>query len=408
MIMLNSSSSFVNAQDPKSNVTQLIQYWGYPVEQHYVTTTDGFILSVQRIPYGRSSLSRQIPKDKKKVVFLQHGFLDCSATWVNNLPYQSLGYILADAGFDVWLGNARGNEYSNRNIYHSKHDKQFWNFSWDEISILNEEMAIYDLTAMVDYALKVSGQPKLAYVGHSQGTTMGFECFSSNADSNTKYPACPKDFTNKISIFIAIAPVTYLEHVNSPMMEALAKLHVDEILEFLGVGDFLPTTQQLEKWIPGICSNSILQKAVCMNVYCIMSGCDGLENKANSSRLPLYMDRLPAGTSTMNAGHWAQLVRSKKFQMFDYHFGNYDHYHQVSAPQIELSNLHVDIAIYHGGLDILADYNDVKKLLSKLPKERLKNVMFFSDFGHIDLVWGINNYQLFFNDIVKRVSDSFN
>lgn len=36
----------VNAQDVRSNVTQLIQYWGYPVEQHDVTTPDGYILSV--------------------------------------------------------------------------------------------------------------------------------------------------------------------------------------------------------------------------------------------------------------------------------------------------------------------------------------------------------------------------
>ena len=38
--------SSVHAQDPRSNVTQLIQYWGYPVEQHFVTTADGFVLSM--------------------------------------------------------------------------------------------------------------------------------------------------------------------------------------------------------------------------------------------------------------------------------------------------------------------------------------------------------------------------
>src|SRR3989338_5709669 len=219
-------------------------------------------------------------------------------------------------------------------------------------------MANYDLPSMVSYALKVTGQPKLAYVGHSQGTTMAFECFSSNADANTKYPACPKDFTDKISIFIAIAPVSYLNHVKSPLMKALAQFHVDDILELLGVDEFLPTTKELEKWVPGICSNSILKKEICMNVYCVMSGCNGLENKANSSRLSLYLDRLPAGTSTLNAGHWAQLIRSKQFQMFDYGSHNMHHYHQNNPPLIDLTNLHVDIALYHAGLDILGDTGD--------------------------------------------------
>ena len=56
-------------------------------------TEDGYILSLQRIPYGRKN-----PAKRKGVILLQHGLLDSANTWVMNLPSQSLGFLLADDG----------------------------------------------------------------------------------------------------------------------------------------------------------------------------------------------------------------------------------------------------------------------------------------------------------------------
>ena len=58
--------------DEYRNTIELITSKGYPAEEHPVTTKDGYILRMHRIPNGKNGNH----KPNKPIVFLQHGLLD--------------------------------------------------------------------------------------------------------------------------------------------------------------------------------------------------------------------------------------------------------------------------------------------------------------------------------------------
>lgn len=59
----------------------------YPAEEYEVKTTDGYSLCLHRI--SGSPLSP--PGKKKPIVFMQHGLLASSDTWVLRGPRKDLG-----------------------------------------------------------------------------------------------------------------------------------------------------------------------------------------------------------------------------------------------------------------------------------------------------------------------------
>lgn len=81
-------------------------------------------------------------------------------------------------------------------------DKKYWEFSWTE-------MGDHDAPAQIDYVRKFTNQAKITYIAHSQGTT---QMFYQLAKPNNNWG-------NKLNLFIALAPVTRLDHTMSDLFK---------------------------------------------------------------------------------------------------------------------------------------------------------------------------------------------
>ena len=121
---------------------------GMDVEDHYPVTDDGYVLCLHRLVPGHlSSRSASDIADtlaSRPTVLLWHGFMMSSEVFMCS-PNGNLAAMLLDAGYDVWLGNTRGNRYSCKHVKldRNTNEREFWRFGLDEL-------ARFDLPNSVD------------------------------------------------------------------------------------------------------------------------------------------------------------------------------------------------------------------------------------------------------------------
>ena len=169
------------------------------------------------------------------------------------------GYYLAERGYDVWLGNCRGNHYSRQ---HEKLDPQvdqtYWNFSWDE-------MGKYDVPATLAKVQEVKGATtQLTYIGHSMGTTMFWVALQENPE-----------LTSNIEHMIGLGPVAKVSNMISPLRHLAPWIHELQILlKLLGVHQFLPTNNILQELMQAACDETMSELEICDNLLFLITGFD--------------------------------------------------------------------------------------------------------------------------------------
>jgi lysosomal acid lipase/cholesteryl ester hydrolase len=176
-------------------------------------------------------------------------------SWLLNPADQNLPLILADQGFDVWMGNTRGTRFSRRHKYLNPSQRAFWNWTWDEL-------VSYDLPAMFDHIHGLTGQ-KIHYLGHSLGTLIGFASFSE------------KGLVDQVRSAAMLSPVAYLSHMTTVIGDIAAKTFLAEVPSFslatsiLGWPEFNPKSGLVGDFIKAICLKAGID---CYDLVSVITG----------------------------------------------------------------------------------------------------------------------------------------
>lgn len=352
--------------------------YGYEAEEHIVQTKDGYLLGLHRLPYRRGEEAEVVNTEnstvRKKVVYLHHGLLMNSEVWVcltderRCLPFQ-----LVERGYDVWLGNNRGNKYSKKSTRTSPASADFWNFSIDEF-------AFHDIPDSIEYILQVTKQPSLSYIGFSQGTAQAFAALSVHSNLN-----------QKVDVFVALAPAMSPAGLYNGIVDALMKASPHVVFLAFGRRSILSSTAMWQ----AILYPPIFVRIIDISLRMLFNWTG--ENITQIQKLAAY-PHLYSFTSTKSVVHWFQIIRNQAFQMYDDEVGgplamgnNSRYYKPVRYPT---KNIRSPIVLIYGGSDSLVD---ISVMLSALP--RRTTVKEIPKYEHLDFLWASDVDKLVFKHI---------
>ncbi|ORZ18776.1 Alpha/Beta hydrolase protein [Absidia repens] len=424
----------VSSLEKAETFEKMVNFWNhYNYEQHLIRTKDDYLLCAHRVPSVKTQ-GRQPPADiyckpiinengmdildcldrfaprydedndnennddddsatsgdngssggGKPVVLLYHGFLMSSEIWAcNTSEYRNLPLLLASLGYDVWLGNARGNKYSQAHQKLSANDTQFWNFSLNEL-------AMYDLPDTIDYILETTGRKNLTYIGFSQGTALGFSSLSVNRDLN-----------KKVNLFIALAPATTPIGLHHPLIDSFVKAAPSVIYLIFGRKMPLKLTMFWQRMVSPPLFVQIIDACVRF-----LFGWTG-KNISSEQKLVSYQ-HLYSPTSVKTLVHWFQIIRTGQFQMFDEMHSRLPFKRPSSvtdhiAPKFPTKQIKTPMALLYGGSDSLVNF---EVLSADLPRP-LAYIKRIDTWEHLDFIWAKGIENIVFPDILHLL-DHFN
>ncbi|KAL1497782.1 hypothetical protein ABEB36_008680 [Hypothenemus hampei] len=339
---------------------------GFLLKKHNVRTEDGWILTLFRLKNLKHS-------GQKNVIFLQHG-LAADATCFMANGNNSLAFILAEEGYDVWMGNYRGTEFSSHQTL-TPLNKKYWDFSLTELSI--------DLAAVIQF-VHTKTKRKILYIGHSMGGTGGVIYLSTR----------PEEAKNYISHTILIQPAIFMSHtVGFFTLENIKTYYgLLQTMDYMNLNLYFSSNPD-ENLIFNICVRSLADIKFCINLFDKILG---------TSMYPISPPKLPMALLAIRGViyklilHFSQILHSGEFKMFDYGTkGNLQVYNSTKPPFFDITKIPTSVSWIYGETDALVPKRDILENFEKYRKPNWD-------------IYGIpynHGYFLFDEQVSKRFSN---
>ncbi|KAK4208678.1 Alpha/Beta hydrolase protein [Rhypophila decipiens] len=358
----STSESIRNASD----FVDICSMFGYTAEEHLVQTKDGYLLLLHRLAWKKGEEETRVNRGpnstKKRVVYLHHGLLMNSEVWVCLTDAQRcLPFVLVERGFDVWLGNNRGNKYSKKSVNSSPTSTEFWNFSIDEF-------AFHDIPDSISYILETTSQESLSYIGFSQGTAQAFASLAIHPKLN-----------DQVNVFIALAPAMSPAGLSNGIVDALVKASPQVLFLLFGRRSILSSATMWQS----ILYPPLFTKVIDIGLSFLFNW--KTANISVSQKLAAY-PHLYSFTSTKSVVHWFQIIRTQSFQMYDDDMqtqlllSRSNKYTKVA--KYPTRNIKTPIVLVYGGSDSLVDIEVMRR---ELPAQTIATEI--PHYEHLDFLW---------------------
>ncbi|RLV94719.1 hypothetical protein JA1_001534 [Spathaspora sp. JA1] len=380
------------------NISEITAISGYVIREHVITTRDGYLLVIHKLENPKLFTRRGSYRQTDKIVYFHHGLMTSSELFVlGSTKEKTLPYLLADLGYDVWLGNNRGNKYSRKHLKLSVSDPRFWDFSLDEFSYFD----IPDTITYIKNYYPVFDDVKITYIGFSQGCSQLFASLSLNPSLNSS-----------IKLFVGLSPAIIPQNLNHPMFKLIVRQTASDnafLYSLFGKRAILPSVSFWSVILGPRLYEMIVDKSLSL-----LFGWDG----KNISQLQkeIGYPHMFSNSSVKSLLHWFQIIGAKRFQMFnetcDFGLTRLSSLSESSQKKSNLvapfpiaDHLNVPMLLFYGDEDILVDINKTKNVIvdnNEIMREKLQLIL-CQGYEHMDTLWGDNVYEDVFVKIIERL-----